>query len=65
MKKLQRLTKDQKKLLRDNNIDDGNYLAERNITDGVTFVDRHITHKLCYDRETKTFRKEEVKTWKS
>jgi len=55
LKKLQRLTKSQKKLLSDNKFNDINYLVERNIPEGVMFVDRHMTHRLFYDNGAKTF----------
>lgn len=60
MKKLQRLTKKQKKLLRENNYNNLQYLAERDLPEGIMFVDRNLTHRLFYDRNTKSFSRLEV-----
>lgn len=61
MKKLQRLTKKQKELLRNNNYNDLQYLAERDLPEGIMFVDRNLNHRLFYDRGEKVFTRLEVK----
>lgn len=60
MKHGKRLTKAQKKLLRDNKLNDENYLLERDLVEGPMFVDRGRTHRLFYDRVSKVFSRLEV-----